>query len=71
MGRPMDAYNETLLDVCRRGRLECFDLASAVPKESSTFFDDFHFTEKGACIVAWVLVDYLHSTPPFAGARAR
>lgn len=68
--RAINAYNEALLDVCRSNRLECFDLAARVPKDSSVFFDDFHFNENGACIVARLLVDYLRSTSPFAEAGA-
>lgn len=66
--RAMNAYNSTLLDVCRRNGLECYDLASRVPKDSVAFFDDVHFTESGARIVARLVVDYLLSTPPFAEA---
>ena len=61
----MDAYNQTLLDVCRQHALECFDLASLVPKDTSAFYDEMHFNEPGSRLVAELLAGYLVSTPPF------
>jgi hypothetical protein len=46
--------------------LECYDLASVVPKSTASFYDDVHFNEEGARVVAAHLVDYLLSEPPFA-----
>lgn len=65
--RAIDAYNNTLLEVCRSNGLQCYDLASRVPRDSSAFYDDFHFNEQGARIVSQFLADYLLSMPPFAG----
>ncbi len=61
----IEAYNQRLLEVCRQHSLECFDLASLVPKDISAFYDDFHFNEDGARLIARFLADYLISTPPF------
>ena len=63
--RAMNAYSHTLLEECRRSGLECYDLASSVPRDTSAFFDQFHFTEGGARIVAHELAAYLLSRPPF------
>lgn len=65
----MDTYNQALLEVCRQDELECFDLASWVPRDVSAFYDDVHFNEGGAKIVADLITDYLLSTPPFAQDR--
>jgi len=64
--RALEAYNHTLLDVCQSNRLECFDLASRVPRDTSNFYDDFHLTEKGAGEVARALTDYVLGRAPFA-----
>jgi hypothetical protein len=65
MARAMDMYNRALLDVCGQSGLECFDLAAQIPKDTSAFFDDMHFNENGARIVARNLEGYLMSKPPF------
>ena len=62
----MDTFNRELLSVCAHDRMECFDLASMVPKDTTAFYDDAHFNEGGARIVADLLADYLSSKPPFA-----
>jgi hypothetical protein len=67
--KAMNAYNRTLLDLCQQDGLECFDLASVIPKNSSVFFDDIHYTEAGADLVADRLLDYLLSRPPFPDQR--
>jgi len=63
--RAIDAFNQRLKDVCNRESLECIDLAPRVPKDTTAFFDDFHFNEGGARIVAQLLAHYLLSMPPF------
>lgn len=65
MARAMNAYNQALLDACRQTGLECYDLAGDVPKNTSAFFDDVHFNEGGARLVAQSLAQYLLSKPPF------
>jgi len=66
MARAMDAYNRTLLDVCRQNGLECYDLASQIPKDTSAFVDDAHLNEAGARLVAQNLKQYLLSHSPFS-----
>jgi hypothetical protein len=67
----MNAYNETLLDACSVDGLECLDLASAIPRDSRFFYDDEHFTEAGAHLVAKQLNDYLLSKPPFGQSTSK
>jgi lysophospholipase L1-like esterase len=64
LARAMELYNQTLLGVCREQGLECYDLAEAIPKGSSSFFDDCHFTEKGAGQVARFLAGKLRDRLP-------
>jgi lysophospholipase L1-like esterase len=48
----MRRYNEALLQVCRERGLPCLDLAEQIPRETSMFYDDCHFTEAGSQAVA-------------------
>jgi lysophospholipase L1-like esterase len=64
LARAMDLYNRTLLDVCGQRGLECYDIAARIPKNTSAFFDDEHFNEGGAQLVAGYLSQYLLSSPP-------
>jgi len=48
----MDQYNQRLLAVCRQIAVRCVDLAARIPKDESAFYDDAHFNEAGARIVA-------------------
>jgi hypothetical protein len=65
LARAMDAYNQTLLGVCREDHLECYDLASVIPKDTSALYDDCHFNIGGARMVAEYLAARLLSIPPF------
>jgi hypothetical protein len=72
LARAMARYNRTLLDACSSKGLECYDLATHVPKDESAMFDDYHFNENGAHIVAGLLAGYLSSHPPsFSAGAAR
>ncbi len=57
----MQQYNDTLLDVCHKRAIECIDLAGALPKDRTVFYDDVHFNESGAQQVADVL--FRHVSP--------
>lgn len=59
MADAMTQYNEELLRVCQRRGVPCLDLASRLPKDGSTFYDDIHFNEAGAVKVARSLADFL------------
>lgn len=58
----MNEFNEALLEVCRKHELECFDLAFAIPKDTTAFYDDWHFNEHGARLVARFVADRLGKT---------
>ena len=65
LAEAMALYNEALLDVCAKRGVDCLDLAEQVPRTVDTFYDDAHFTEAGADIVATQVADYLLQTEPF------
>lgn len=68
LSKALDMYNTALLDVCLRNNLECFDLASKIPKDTSAFYDDIHLNENGARLVAGTLQQYLLAHPPFSSS---
>jgi len=65
LARAMRIYNDTLLDVCQQNQLECYDLASVIPKNVSAFYDDCHYNENGARLVAQDLAAYVLARRPF------
>ena len=60
----MKRYNDTLLQVCQTRNIECIDLASALPKDTTIFYSDVHYNENGAKQVANVVAQYLLTHPP-------
>jgi lysophospholipase L1-like esterase len=58
-------YNDTVLGLCRELKVECVDLASQLPRNTDTFYDDVHFNEKGSRSVAEILSQYLLESSPF------
>jgi hypothetical protein len=63
--RGMQAYNDTLLQVCKTRGVECINLASFLPKDSTIFYDDVHFSDKGSLMTADVIFKYLSKNMPF------
>ncbi len=59
--RAMYSYNVTLLETCRDAHLECFDVATRIPRDTSAFLDDCHFNRGGAQRMAAELAAYLTS----------
>lgn len=55
----MSAFNAELLAVCAARALPCFDLAERVPRSTAYFFDDVHFTERGAVAVGEAVATWL------------
>lgn len=51
----MRLYNETLIRTCRERGAEYVDLAPLVPRDTRAFYDDVHYNEAGARLVAEVL----------------
>jgi hypothetical protein len=64
----MSIYNERLLEICRQRQVECIDLASALPKDTTVFYDDVHFNESGAVQVASIVADYILRHAPFTSS---
>jgi lysophospholipase L1-like esterase len=60
--RAINAYNDTLLQVCKDRALSCLDLASEVPKTPEMFYDDVHFTEQGSRSVARTVATFFEQT---------
>ncbi len=60
--RGMQAYNNTLLEICRTRGIECIDLAKELPKNSTIFYDDVHFTDKGSLMAAEAIGEYLRKS---------
>lgn len=65
----MGRYNETLSKVCRAQHVECIDLASLLPKDTSVFYDDIHFNEEGADKVAEILAQHMMQHAPFKKSK--
>lgn len=55
----MEKYNNTLLTICKLRNVECIDLASLLPKDTSIFYDDCHFNENGSRKTSEILAQYL------------
>lgn len=69
--RGMQSYNDTLLQVCRTRNIECIDLATMLPKNTSIFYDDAHFTDKGSLLVAEAIGNYFKKHPLLNEIRQR
>ena len=61
----MERYNETLTRTCRSRQVECFDLASRIPKDGTVFYDDDHYGEKGSELVADLVARFMREGSPF------
>jgi hypothetical protein len=44
----LSAYNKILMETCKTEKLHCVDAAAKMPREAPYFYDDFHFSERGA-----------------------
>ena len=65
LGRAMARFNETVLQVCRARGLDCVDAASLIPRDTTAMYDDVHFNEHGAQLVADALAEHFRALPPF------
>lgn len=68
--KAMALYNQRLLDTCAKMHVECFDLASRVPRTLEMYFDDMHHTEAGSRLIASEVAQYLESREPFQSVHA-
>lgn len=59
LARGMREFNAETLDICADHALSCFDLAAALPSDTTIFYDDVHFNESGARAVAAALAPFL------------
>ena len=60
----MAQFNDKMRQVCKRENVPCIDLAKHVPKGLDSFYDDAHFNEQGARIVATLLAESLMTMIP-------
>ncbi len=69
--RLLDAFNKTLLDVCARRHIACFDLAADVRFTNGDFYDLLHNTPQGAEKIGNYLADKLNEGiwPPPSASR--
>lgn len=66
LARGMALYNEALERVAAEHDIEFVDIASALPRDTTAFYDDVHFNEGGAERVASTLAEHLLERAPFA-----
>lgn len=59
LAKAMAAFNAELLAACTARNLACLDLAERIPRTTTFFFDDVHFTERGAAAVGEAVADWL------------
>jgi lysophospholipase L1-like esterase len=52
IGQLLEKYNQATADFCKKNNLRFVDISTALPKDTSVFYDDCHFNENGACLVA-------------------
>jgi len=57
--RAMEMFNTALLSTCESRGIEYIDLATMLPKDFTTFYDDCHFNKQGAAKIAALLSAYL------------
>jgi lysophospholipase L1-like esterase len=62
----MRLYNERLLRTCREHGVECLDVAARLPRDTTVFYDDAHFTEEGARLLAGLVAQELLAREPLA-----
>jgi lysophospholipase L1-like esterase len=66
LAEAMARYNGVVRDVCAERGLSCIDLADALPRSTSMFYDDCHFTERGARVTAALVAERLYADGPLA-----
>jgi lysophospholipase L1-like esterase len=59
MIRVLELYNDAIRSVCVARALTCIDLAREVPRDSTYFYDDFHFSRAGAAAVGQTIARHL------------
>ena len=57
----MQRYNRALLGICRQRAVECLDVATQLPRTPEVFYDDAHFTDHGAALLAELVSDHVRT----------
>ena len=57
----MRLYNQILVHSAREYGIDFIDLARAIPRDTTAFYDDCHFNENGARKVAEIIAGHLNS----------
>ena len=65
LARGMALYNEALHFLAADRGVESVKVAVRVPRDTRAFYDDVHFTEEGARMVAEALTEHFLARPPF------
>lgn len=67
LARHIERYNRAMVQVCKQEGIDCIDLASMLPKDTSVFYDDCHFNVSGCERVAKILCDFVAANVASAG----
>jgi lysophospholipase L1-like esterase len=67
--RGMELYNQAMRQMAAREGIELVDLAAQLPKTTETFYDNCHFNENGARMVAAALAEQVKTRKLEAGVR--
>ncbi len=62
--RFQNTFNLALLSLCKSESMECFDMASYIPNDTTFFYDQGHFNDAGAALAANLIADYFLNDPP-------
>jgi len=57
----IDAFNRTLIKVAQEHSVDYIDLASMLPKDTSTFYDDAHFNLTGCDKVSTIVAQFIEA----------
>jgi lysophospholipase L1-like esterase len=61
LAKAMEFYNQRLRQLCLKMDVECVDTATRLPRSLEVFYDDMHFNERGAQLLADQLTDYFRN----------
>jgi lysophospholipase L1-like esterase len=67
--KAMGLFNQVMRDLTAREGIELVDLAAKLPKTTEVFYDDCHFNENGARLVAAALAEQVSTCELKAGKR--
>ncbi len=66
LSKGMERYNDKLVEICKSHGVEYIEMARLLPKDTTVFYDDTHFSENGARMVAGIIFEYLKEDLPYA-----